>query len=481
MLVVSVLQYLLDRGISSNNLNVQKTLDHLAGSKFNSKSEIFAVCNCGSEKLIKLASVLRVIKRTGSYQCNSCAVKNKWTDPSYIQKHKNGILNSWVESRRQKQSVISRSLWSDDAFREKQRILSSKLWNDENKRNEASKFSKQLWSNPKYREHYEEIWANPENKARHSEKIKKVWQEPEYRAKFEQLWVCPDFKKKLSECLKQTWKNEEYRQKVIISQRKVWENQIYREKMAQIRKSHLGKDSILERVTQHLLDVLGIEYDKHHIIGPYEFDFYLPQHNLLIECQGEYWHSLDKAKRSDAAKFTYIDNYYPQLQLSYLYERDFLNPNIVKRKLTKAIYEEDIEIIQVDFVFSDVQIKKLDMKEKLDNSSYSAPEEFLQSFHYAGFGRSAKVIYGAYLDDKLIAVCKFAGVVRKEVATSMGMKPSEVLELDRFCIHPEYQKKNFASWFISRCSKSIFDQFSKLQCLVSVSYTHLTLPTKRIV
>jgi hypothetical protein len=74
-------------------------------------------------------------------------------------------------------------------------------------------------------------------------------------------------------------------------------------------------------------------------------------------------------------------------------------------------------------------------------------------------------MFGAFLNDELIAVCKFASVVRKEVATSMNLKTSEVLELDRFCIHPNYQKKNFASWFLSRCTKLIND--SKITHLVS--------------
>jgi hypothetical protein len=49
----------------------------------------------------------------------------------------------------------------------------------------------------------------------------------------------------------------------------------------------------------------------------------------------------------------------------------------------------------------------------------------------------------------------------------MHLKCTEVLELDRFCIHPNYQKKNFASWFISRCVDSVFSEFSGVKRLVS--------------
>jgi hypothetical protein len=104
-----------------------------------------------------------------------------------------------------------------------------------------------------------------------------------------------------------------------------------------------------------------------------------------------------------------------------------------------------------------------------EGSYYSDCVEFLQSFHYAGFGRSAKVVYGAYLHNTLIGVCKFSTPIRTEVATSIGLLPSQVLELDRFCIHPNYQKKNLASWFISRCAKLAFAVFSDVVSLISFS------------
>lgn len=232
-----------------------------------------------------------------------------------------------------------------------------------------------------------------------------------------------------------------------------------------------NKISIIEKISHNILNSLSIEHQIQYPIGHYIFDLFIPSHNLLIECQGEYWHAFDQAKRRDASKFTYVDTYFPQYRILYLYERDFLNPGIVKQKLIRELFNNDIIDQQINFSFSDLEIRKLSVKNKMENSFYSASEEFLQSFHYAGFGRSSKIIYGAYLESKLIAVCKFSGVVRKEVATSLQYTSSEVLELDRFCIHPQYQKKNFASWLISRCSKLIFTKFSNIKLLVSFADT----------
>jgi GNAT superfamily N-acetyltransferase len=185
----------------------------------------------------------------------------------------------------------------------------------------------------------------------------------------------------------------------------------------------------------------------------------------LIECQGEYWHSLRKA--ADAAKFTYINEYFPDYKIVYLWERDFFDIRIVKQRLIRELFEGNSPIEQTEFNFEDVTIKKLDTKILVSKSFYSAPEEFLQAFHYAGYGRSAKIVYGAYLNDVLIGVCKFAPPMRAESATSMGFTQSQVLELDRFCIHPQYKKKNFASWMISRCTKLAFAEYDKVVSIYS--------------
>lgn len=100
----------------------------------------------------------------------------------------------------------------------------------------------------------------------------------------------------------------------------------------------------------------------------------------------------------------------------------------------------------------------------------------MEKYHYAGFGRYGCVNYGAYLDDKLIAVAKLSSPVRLEVAKSLKLEYSEVLELDRFCIDPAYQKKNLASYFLSRLVKHIRNTKKDITHLVSFadpSHGHL--------
>lgn len=41
-------------------------------------------------------------------------------------------------------------------------------------------------------------------------------------------------------------------------------------------------------------------------IGRFYADFYLPERNLIIECDGEYWHRSEKAKTRDLKKDQFL-------------------------------------------------------------------------------------------------------------------------------------------------------------------------------
>lgn len=81
--------------------------------------------------------------------------------------------------------------------------------------------------------------------------------------------------------------------------------------------------------------------------------------------------------------------------------------------------------------------------------------ELLAGFHYAGYGRPPSALYLAKLGQDVVGVVKFAPPVRKEVATSLGEEYGDVAELDRFCIRPEFQKKNLASRILSMAVKAL--------------------------
>ncbi len=219
-----------------------------------------------------------------------------------------------------------------------------------------------------------------------------------------------------------------------------------------------GFKSGLEIAMENRLNLLGIEFENQYPVDMYSFDFFLPKYNCLLEVNGEYWHSLPENRPKDAAKATYVERYRPDLRLLKIEERNFFNPKMVDHILLSFLGVE-APVLTRQFSFSDVQIAL-----KKNESDYL---QFLDSYHYAKCGRKGKHVFEARLGDTIIAVCKFNSVTRQETALKQDVKYTEILELDRFCIHPEYHKKNFATWFISRCVNRIMNDIPTLKKLVS--------------
>ena len=68
----------------------------------------------------------------------------------------------------------------------------------------------------------------------------------------------------------------------------------------------LGGKTKPEQIVENFLKSANIQYVYDYPIDDgnsiKRYDFYLPTFNLLIEFDGEYWHSLDSAKKNDIAK-----------------------------------------------------------------------------------------------------------------------------------------------------------------------------------
>jgi len=110
------------------------------------------------------------------------------------------------------------------------------------------------------------------------------------------------------------------------------------------------KDTKIEIIIKNALDELCIIYIKNHRRGRYIFDFYLPDYNYIIECQGDYWHAnpdiyqkenYTEAQKvnveRDKRKIKYIkDNNYSYI---FLWE-NFIhkNKNIINKILSDKIF-----------------------------------------------------------------------------------------------------------------------------------------------
>jgi len=298
-----------------------------------------------------------------------------------------------------------------------------------------------------------------------STKMKNAWDDnKKEKARDKSLkLVTPELKQKLSDGSRKLWSNNDYREKQVKIQTEIWNKPENRKRLALWRANQSGRLSSIQKILYSILDDLGIKYfkegnhtDKECIIGPYNFDCVIPRPNdrdLVIECQGDYWHTQDKAIRIDKSKATYLEKYCSNThELKYLWEHEFACQNRIGEliKYWTGLTDNQIE----NFDFGDLDIKR------------SKAEEYkllLSKYHYLPNAGKGGMAYGAYFGDELIAVCVFSKLVRQNIEID-GFNKNEVIELSRLCIHPNYQKKNLASWFVSRCIKKLD---VSIKCIVS--------------
>ena len=253
--------------------------------------------------------------------------------------------------------------------------------------------------------------------------------------------------------------SDDFKTKLKSASMKFWifakTDEDFKHRMAIVRAVQPRVSSI-QTLLYSILDDLGVKYyreypdkpiDKECIVGPYCFDCVIPitsKPTLLIECQGEYWHSLKGANIRDKAKASYItNNLSDRYELKYIWEHEFSCQDKVAETLKYWLGLSEHE--QVEFDFNGIEIK------------LSPADDYrllLGKYHYLPNAGRSGIAYGAYLGDILIAVCIFSPLIRQNIDTC-GFKPDECVELSRLCLHPSYRKKNLLSWFVSRCIKKI--------------------------
>jgi hypothetical protein len=220
--------------------------------------------------------------------------------------------------------------------------------------------------------------------------------------------------------------------------------------------SSSGKRSVPESQLDALLTELQISFTPEKATGPYRFDAYAAEYDTYFEIQGEYWHSLPNNTRRDAAKSEYLRSSYPNAKLVYIWDYEFLTPGLVKTRIMNELGLSKPS--QVDFDFKELLFLNPDVNEC---------RKFLGAYHYAQYGKQAKFLYGATLQERLIQVTKIGPLSRSESAEKEGYKTNQCYELDRFCIHPEYHKKNFASLALTKATDEFFKRNPHVKALIS--------------
>lgn len=379
------------------------------------RSKIHVLCDgCGREKLITIRDKNRISNNDFEWYCPKCVSKR--------------------EEIRAKLSESTRKSWNNKDYRDK----ITKSSNNQNKltRSKLSESTRNNWKSGNY--------------GGTIEAIKSRWQGDEYKERmYSHLETIRN-----SENHKEAVNRPEY--KAIISERakERWTDPEYRARMMEIRANHPRVSSI-QRTLYSILEDLDIKHyreyenkpnDQETIIGPHEFDCVIPLENgeLLIECQGDYWHSLDKSIATDKAKATYIERYHQNCEIKYLWEHEFKCADkiveFVKYWTGKTQFEP------INFNIEDVEIRTCPA------SDYKL---LLSKYYYLQTAGVGGIAFGAYLDNRLIAVCIFNPTNEKDCDNSSR-------ELSRICIHPGCQKDDFSSWFVSECIKLLNPKYKTI-------------------
>lgn len=194
-----------------------------------------------------------------------------------------------------------------------------------------------------------EYWSDPRSKEIASEIIAGLWRDPNYRKSVvdalmmnEDSFVSWDFDKR-SQFSKSLWSDKDYRKKMLkflkTTQRQLmielWADDDYRERLAKTAFWN-PQPSKLQRKLIPIFDKHNISWMEEYRIRFYHFDYYLNDHAILIEVQGNYWHSKPEAEVRDRRKRTYVENN-TDLTLVEIWEDEFKDRPKLEKKILKYV------------------------------------------------------------------------------------------------------------------------------------------------
>ena len=429
----------------------------------------------------------KVMLEVKMVQCNVCRKSIKVTPRAYkLNVARNGkfICRKCAFStptRKQQNSNAAQKLW-----KEKKEELKKKMRD----RCATTEFKAKMSALAK------QAWERPDYQRMQSEKARKQWQDEGFVQKQKNVRNTATFKRKMSRILRRRLRDGDCYAKRAAASRMMWRTSRskllkifhepnYRAKMSKISQNNWGKANYRAKMTKaiaaqpkvsklaetfySILDDLGIKYyreynekpdDPQCQIGPGYYDCVIPREgkpDLVIEIQG--WrHYVDEHRmRLDRSKAAYIaNNLAHRYELKYIWDHELACRDKIVALVKYWMGITKLELIE--FSFKDIGIRRCPAKDY---------RPLLSKYHYLPNAGRGGVAFGAYLGNELIAVCAFSPLVRQNITIKQYSK-DEVRELSRLCIHPRYQKKNFASWLISKTIKQLDEKY---KCIIAYSDT----------
>lgn len=278
--------------------------------------------------------------------------------------------------------------------------------------------------------------------------VRDLWQNPEYRGKQEVYFQ--ERGQRLTAASNEALRDPE--------KRRAW--------LDKLRQSNANRDrsgwiSSSQKQLYYILEDSNIQfYEKgpNTRIGPfYITDCVIPLQQtmhkpLVIEVNGEYWHSLQYVMVKDKQKASYIRNN-TDYDLLVLDELEFNNFQQIESKLGQF----GLCLHKIEASVSDITIRII---------SETDAQMLYSIFHYTSTIRKGATTFGAYVGDKLVAAISYTYPLRSSSAERLGLGLKEMMEISRLARKTNFICPNFASWFIAKTSRKLSPS---IKCLLSFS------------
>lgn len=136
-----------------------------------------------------------------------------------------------------------------------------------------------------------------------------------------------------------------------------------------------------------------IQFNTRQIISPLELDFYIPEKNLAIEFNGDYWHSVNTGRdpkyHLNKTKLCQEKG----IQLIHVFEYEWNS----KKDIIKSIISSALGIYENQVYARKCEVKEVDSREA---------RQFLEENHLQGF-ISSKYRIGLYFENQLVQILCF--------------------------------------------------------------------------
>ena len=158
-----------------------------------------------------------------------------------------------------------------------------------------------------------------------------------------------------------------------------------------------------------------IQFNTRRIINPLELDFYIPEKNLAIEFNGDYWHSVNTGRDPNYHLNKTLLCQEKGIQLIHVFEYEWNS----KKNILKSIISSALGIYENRIYARKCEVKEVDSREA---------RQFLEENHLQGF-ISSKYRIGLYFENQLVQILCFGNSRFKK----------EEIELLRMCTRKNTQ------------------------------------------